>query len=54
MSTYKRETKHPVTGEWSNATWLDDYFGNHKYGVKFDGDDFVYDPRKHEFETKDN
>lgn len=38
--------------EWQPATWLDDYFGHHKYGIKFDDDpvvrvdngDFTYSP----------
>lgn len=38
MSTYQRETKHPVTGQWEKATWYDDVFGNHNYGVVFPSD----------------
>jgi hypothetical protein len=38
MSTYNRKTKHPVTGIYENATWQDDLFGNHKYGVIFPSD----------------
>lgn len=35
MSSYQRVTKHPETGEFQVADWLDDYFGRHRYGVKF-------------------
>lgn len=35
MSTFQQMTKHPETGEWELATWHDDYFGRHKYGVEF-------------------
>lgn len=35
MSSYLRKTKHPTTGEWQTAWWLDDYFAHHEYGVKF-------------------
>lgn len=52
MSTFSKQTKHPVTGEWLVARWVDDYFGNHNYGVQFEGDDKTYDPREIEFETK--
>lgn len=38
MSTYSRETKHPKTGAWERATWYDDLFGNHNYGVVFPSD----------------
>lgn len=38
--------------EWQPANWLDNYFGGHRYGIKFDDDpivradngDFVYSP----------
>lgn len=42
MSTYSRITRHPLTAEYSIAEWRDDYFGPHRYGVKFAGDDVVY------------
>lgn len=37
--------------EWQPANWLDNHFGGHKYGIKFDNDpvvrvdngDFIYD-----------
>ena len=35
MSNYIAEAFHPKTRKVENATWLDNYFGFHKYGVKF-------------------
>lgn len=35
MSSYYRRTKHPETGKFENAFWIDDYFGRHRYGVRF-------------------
>ena len=52
MSTYLRQTKHPITNEWENAIWLDDYYGNHRYGVKFK--DGVFNPEEVELETRDD
>ena len=43
MSSYIAVTKHPKTGKWENAQWIDDYYGPHKYGVKFEDGD-VFDP----------
>ena len=37
MSSYQRQTKHPLTGAIEDAQLLDDYFGRHHYGVKFSG-----------------
>lgn len=42
MSTYKKITRHPNNGAYFNATWHDDYFGHHLYGVEFPGDKVVY------------
>lgn len=50
MSTYKASTQHPFTGEWEMATWLDDHYGPHKYGVRFPNGD-TFDPREHELKT---
>lgn len=68
MSTYNRETKHPVTGNWENATWYDDLLGHHNYGVVFPSDlkrakkalkgaepmlaNIAFDPRRVELETR--
>lgn len=35
MSSFKKITRHPKTGKWEQAWWLDDYFMPHVYGVKF-------------------
>lgn len=44
MSSYNELTPHPETGIVENAAWLDDYFGRHRYGVKFsDGKVFTPD-----------
>lgn len=42
MSSYAKITKHPTTGEYALARWIDDYFAPHYYGVKFPDDDKVY------------
>lgn len=45
MSNYIAEAIHPVTGKVEKATFLDDYFGRHQYGVQFD-DGTVYRPEQ--------
>lgn len=52
MSNYIRTTKNPWTGEWQEAEWLDDYFGHHKYAVRFPNGD-IADPRTDPIQTKD-
>lgn len=51
-----KQTKHPKTGKWENASWIDDYFGKHHYGVEFPSDknSYVYDPEIIELETRDS
>jgi len=44
MSTYQQITKHPWTGKYEDAIWIDDYFGPHLYGVRFPSDDRVFPP----------
>lgn len=44
-------TRHPKTGQWEEATWMDDYFGQHNYGVKF-SDGKVFDERYHKLEVR--
>lgn len=51
MSTYQRWTKHPKTKKWHLATWIDNYFGNHHYGVQFTE---VFDPEKKKLETSED
>ncbi len=62
MSSFKKETKNPKTGEWEKAEWLDDFFGNHNYGVVFPSDlkegysrrDVAYKADNYKFETRPN
>ncbi len=42
MSTYTKITKHPQTGIYEQATYCDDYFGPHIYGVLFKSDGKTY------------
>ena len=35
MSNFLKKTKNPRTGKFEMATQLDNYFGQHNYGVKF-------------------
>lgn len=44
MSNFYRFAKHPKTGKWERAYWVDDYYGRHNYGVIFNSDGSVYDP----------
>ena len=52
MSTFQKQTKNPLTGDWELATWIDNYYGkndygNHIYGVEFpNGDIFNADTMK--------
>lgn len=39
MSNFLMMTKHPKTNEFESATWIDDYFGPRKYGIKFNSGD---------------
>lgn len=52
MSSYYRKTKHPRTGKYERAMWLDDYYGPRRYGVKFE-DGTVYNPEEVQLKTKD-
>lgn len=52
MSNYTKITKHPVTGFWQPAVWLDNYFGPRKYGVRFP-DDEVFNPEVVQMETRE-
>lgn len=52
MSCYYAITKHPETGKWENAEWLDDHFGIHHYGVRFP-DGRVFDPERIKCDQKD-
>ena len=48
-----KTTKNPHTGKFELATWHDDYYGKHHYGVEFP-DGTIIDPREVELETRDN
>lgn len=51
MSTFRAMTKATEKAvasgvdekfaEWQPATWIDDYFGHHRYGIQFDNDPVV-------------
>ncbi len=43
MSNYLSTNVNPKTGKKEKTEWLDDYFGRHKYGVRF-ADGEVYRP----------
>lgn len=36
MSNYIKVTRNPATKVFETAYWMDDYFGRHRYGVRFD------------------
>lgn len=42
MSTYQAITKHPKTQKFEVATWHDDHFGRHRYGVEYASEPGVY------------
>jgi hypothetical protein len=42
MSNFNSLTRHPVTGIFEIADWLDDHFGKHRYGVKFPSDGLIF------------
>lgn len=36
MSTYVAKAFNPVSKQIEDATYIDDYYGNHRYGIQFD------------------
>lgn len=44
MSDYSRAAWHPVENVVRMACYLDNYFGQHRYGVRFPDDVIVYRP----------
>ena len=44
MSTYFQITKHPATGKFEPAVWIDDFYAHHEYGVRFN-DGRTYRPQ---------
>lgn len=45
MSSFICRAKNPETGEFEDAEWLDNYFGRHRYGVRFPSSGRVYPDR---------
>jgi len=43
-------TRNPMTGEFEDAVWLDDYFGRHRYGVSFPSTDRIYRQSDYDWE----
>lgn len=52
MSNYIGWAKHPETHHWHRAYFIDDHFGAHHYGVRFN-DDKIFSTREHKIETSD-
>lgn len=52
MSSFFKRTKNPATGRWEEALWIDDHFGQHRYGVEFP-DGTIVDPEIVKLETTD-
>jgi len=52
MSNFIRKTKHPITGNYENAWWLDGYFAGRNYGIKFPSGE-IFDERDYEWKYKD-
>lgn len=53
MSNFMRRTRHPETGLMEDATWHDDFFGPHIYGVSFPyGRMYCEDEHEWEFEPQ--
>lgn len=43
MSSFNGPTRHPVTGKVEQALWIDDYYGRHRYAVRFN-DGQIFNP----------
>lgn len=46
MSNYARVAWNPKEHVARAALWIDNHFGPHRYGVRFEGDDHVYRPEE--------
>ena len=46
MSNFIAAAYHPKLKVVMAAMHIDDYFGNHIYGIAFEGDDHVYKPNE--------
>jgi len=59
MSNFIKKTFHPRKHKWEDAEWIDNFFGNHKYGVIFPSDKqngkplkaIAFNPEKIELKT---
>jgi hypothetical protein len=54
MSNFIRRTKHPESGLFEDAEWLDNYFGGHRYGVRFPNGSKVWQADDREWEFEDD
>lgn len=52
MSSYYQITKHPITGKYEQAAWLDNHFEHYRYAVKF-ADGMIFDEREYRWEFAD-
>lgn len=50
MSHFSDYARHPKTGKIELANFIDDFFGKHRYGVRFPSDNTTYDPDVHNIE----
>jgi hypothetical protein len=50
MSNFLRRTRHPKTGQFETAEWLDNYYANRVYGVRFPDSPTVYHQLAREWE----
>ncbi len=46
MSNFTRVHWHPLEGVARAASYLDNHFGPHQYGIRFEGDETVYRPNE--------
>lgn len=53
MTSYTKLTKHPETGVWEMANWINDWFSMYKCGVKFP-DGKIFDPDFIQLETRED
>ncbi len=50
MSHFNAIARHPLTGKVEMALFMDDYYGRHRYGVRFP-DGSIFDPEKHDIRS---
>lgn len=53
MSSFLKWTQHPDTMHWHHAYWIDNHFGAHQYGVRFN-DGKIFDPLRYDMKTVDD